>query len=94
MYDLVHDLAMFVTGEVYFRFDNTMNFEWLIEKTRYISVLNVSKDHKPWRGRFQAKHLRTYKELGSYSFSLELDKEVLEGGRSIRVLSLTLKIGV
>ncbi|XP_024032408.1 putative disease resistance RPP13-like protein 1 [Morus notabilis] len=91
MHDLVHDLAIFVSGEACFRVDDATNVEQATKKTRYISIEGESSELKLWKGRFEARHLRTFLSLKLYlSFDQELVKEVLKGERLCYCRKLTL----
>ncbi|XP_024023160.1 putative disease resistance protein At3g14460 [Morus notabilis] len=88
MHDLVHDLAIFVSGEACFRVDDATNVEQASKKARYVSIEEESSELELWKGRFEAKHLRTFLSLEFHlSFDQELVKEVLKGERYLRVLS-------
>lgn len=86
MHDLVHDLAVFVSGESHLRLNETD----FTTKTRHLSH-NMPVVYDSWKILSRAKHLRTFMGSHAYSSSQFVEKLIAEG-RFLRVLSPSTEI--
>lgn len=87
---LVHDLAMFVSGEFCLRYDDNNNIKHLTSKTRHLSH-DVSVDYNSWTSLSKTEHLRTF--IGSHAYSSELlFVKLLEKGKSDQVFDSLIEV--
>ncbi|PON74402.1 NB-ARC domain containing protein [Parasponia andersonii] len=96
MHDLVHDVAIFVSGEFCFKLDKSINLHKLPSKTRHLSYKNGTYDLNKLEGLCRAERLRTFLALPLSRPNRLLFKKhsvpchsLLASGRCLRVLSLS-----
>ncbi|GMN47290.1 hypothetical protein TIFTF001_016452 [Ficus carica] len=95
MHDLMHDLAMHISGEFRFISDGYNGFQHLSSKTCHLSYKKESEDLIELEGLLKTKCLRSFLALPlSYEYiestiTKNVTSEVLKRGGCLRVLSLS-----